>query len=256
MTIRVSVLGARGRMGQEVVAAVEADPGLALAAALDVGDEPATLVSVGTDVVVDFTSPAAVMGNLRFCIDHDLHVVVGTSGFTPERLAQVTEWLADHDRVGVVIASNFGIAAVLMMQFAAAAAPYFDSVEIVELHHPDKLDAPSGTARRTAELIGQSRTRAGSPEMPDATTEELDGARGAVVEGVRIHAVRSRGMIAHQEVILGTEGELLTIRHDSMNRSSFMPGVLLAVREIGGRPGLTFGLEHLLDLGGQGSPKT
>ncbi|MGV1035853.1 MAG: 4-hydroxy-tetrahydrodipicolinate reductase [Candidatus Nanopelagicales bacterium] len=256
MTIRVSVLGARGRMGREVVAAVEAAQGLELAAALDVGDELATVVHVGTEVVVDFTNPAAVMDNLQFCIDSNIHVVVGTSGFTPERLAQVNDWLVGHDRVGVLIASNFGIAAVLMMQFAAAAAPYFESVEIVELHHPGKVDAPSGTARRTAELIGEARTRASSPAMPDATTQELDGARGAVVDGVRIHAVRSRGMIAHQEVILGTAGELLTIRHDSMNRESFMPGVLLAVREIVDRPGLTFGLEHLLDLGGQGSPKT
>jgi len=256
MTIRVSVLGAGGRMGREVVAAVVAAQGLELAAALDVDDDLATLVEARTQLVVDFTSPAAVMANLQFCIDNDIDVVVGTSGFTPDRLAQVQGWLAGHDDVGVLIASNFGIAAVLMMQFAAAAAPYFDSVEIVELHHPGKVDAPSGTARRTAELIGEARTRAGSPAMPDATTEELDGARGAVVDGVRIHAIRSRGMIAHQEVILGTAGELLTIRHDSMNRESFMPGVLLAVREIASRPGLTFGLEHLLDLGGQGSPKT
>jgi 4-hydroxy-tetrahydrodipicolinate reductase len=186
-----------------------------------------------------------VMGNLKACIDAGVHVVVGTTGFDAQRLAQLRGWL-EGTATGVLVAPNFGIAAVLMMQFAAQAARFFDSVEIVELHHPGKADAPSGTARRTAELIGAAR--AGLAPMPDATTQSLEGARGAVVDGVHVHAVRMAGMVAHQEVILGGDGETLTLRHDSYDRRSFMPGVLLGVRQIASRPGLTVGLEHLLDL--------
>jgi 4-hydroxy-tetrahydrodipicolinate reductase len=238
----VAVFGARGRMGAEVVRAVDGAPDLTLAGAFDVGD-PVDLA--GVDVAVDFTHPGAVMDNLKRCVDAGVHAVVGTTGFDDERLATLRTWLGGTD-LGILVAANFGIGAVLMMQFAAQAARYFDSVEIVELHHPHKADAPSGTARRTAELIGQAR--AGLPPFPDATTQELDGARGALVDGVRVHAVRMSGMVAHQEVILGGGGETLTLRHDSFDRSSFMPGVLLGVRQVAERPGLTVGLEHLLGL--------
>jgi 4-hydroxy-tetrahydrodipicolinate reductase len=240
---RVAVLGGKGRMGSEVVRAVEAADDLVLAGAYDAGDD---VDWSGADVAVDFTAPDAVMGNLQACIGAGVHAVVGTTGFDDARLEQVRGWLADRPEVGVLIAPNFGIAAVLMMQFAAKAAPHFDSVEIVELHHPGKADAPSGTARRTAELVAQARE--GLPAMPDATSSALDGARGADVGGVRVHAVRLAGLVAHQEVILGGAGEALTIRHDSFDRASFMPGVVLGVRQVGARPGLTVGLEHLLDL--------
>jgi 4-hydroxy-tetrahydrodipicolinate reductase len=240
-TISVGVLGARGRMGSQVCQAVEAADGLDLVAQVDA--EEALDPLRGADVVVDFTTPAAVMDNLRWCIDAGRHVVVGTTGFDAGRLDTVRAWLADAPGVGVLIAPNFGIGAVLMMQFAATAAPYFDSVEIVELHHPNKVDAPSGTARRTASLIAAARD--GRPS-PDATTDALDGARGADVDGVRVHAVRLAGLVAHQEVLLGGHGETLSIRHDSLSRESFMPGVLLAVRAVVGRPGLTLGIDDLL----------
>ena len=240
---RVVVLGARGRMGAEVVRAVEGADDLELAGAYDVGDP---LELSGADVAVDFTHPDAVMANLRACLDAGVHAVVGTTGFDAARLDELRGWLSDAPRVGVLVAPNFGIAAVLMMQFAAQAARFFDAVEIVELHHPGKADAPSGTARRTAQLVAQARV--GLPAMPDATTTALDGARGADVDGVRVHAVRLAGLVAHQEVLLGGQGETLTLRHDSYDRASFMPGVLLGVRGVAGRPGLTVGLEALLDL--------
>ncbi len=240
---QVVVLGAKGRMGSEVVRAVEAADDLALAGAFDVGDE---LDLRGADVAVDFTHPDAVMDNLQRCIDAGVHCVVGTTGFDEQRLAQLRSWLADAPGVGVLIAPNFGIAAVLMMQFAAQAARFFESVEIVELHHAGKADAPSGTARRTAELVAAARK--GMPAMPDATSTSLDGARGADVSGVRVHAVRLAGLVAHQEVLLSGGGESLTIRHDSYDRASFMPGVLLGIRGVAARPGLTVGLEALLDL--------
>ena len=240
--IRVAVLGARGRVGSEVVRAVEAAPDLELAAAIDDGDERELS---GADVAVDFTRPDVVMENLRACVEAGVHAVVGTTGFDEARLAEL-RGLLEGTVLGILVAPNFGIAAVLMMQFAAQAAPWFESVEIVELHHPNKADAPSGTARRTAELVAQARR--GMDAMPDATTVSLDGARGADVDGVRVHAVRLAGLVAHQEVVLGGAGESLTIRHDSYTRESFMPGVLLGIRSIAGRPGLTVGLEHLLDL--------
>lgn len=232
-------------MGAEVVRAVEATDDLVLAAALDVGDRRDLS---GVDVVVDFTSPDAVMDNLKACVEAGVHAVVGTTGFDEGRLTQLRGWLADAPGVGVLVAPNFGIAAVLMMRFAVQAARFFDSVEIVELHHAGKVDAPSGTARRTAELVAAARREANSAAMPDATTTALAGARGADVDGVRVHAVRLAGLVAHQEVLLGGSGESLTIRHDSYDRASFMPGVLLGVRTVGGRPGLTVGLEALLDL--------
>jgi len=214
----------------------------------DLGDPLDDLVTAGAEAVVDFTHPDVVMDNLRFCVGHGIHAVVGTTGFDADRLATLEGWLADAPGVGVLVAPNFSIGAVLMMRFAAVAAPFYESVEIVELHHPDKADAPSGTARRTAELVAAARRAAGRGPMPDATTTGLDGARGADVDGVRVHGLRLRGLVAHQEVILGGPGETLTIRHDSLDRVSFTPGVLTALRAIGDRPGLTVGLEHLLDL--------
>lgn len=248
-TTRVGVLGARGKVGREICAAVEAAPDLELVAGVDAGDDVVELTRAGAQVVVDFTHPDVVMDNLEFCVRHGIHAVVGTTGFDDARLARLGEWLDASPGTGVLIAPNFSIGAVLMMRFAAEAAPFYDSVEIVELHHPTKADAPSGTARRTAELVAAARREAGSAAMPDATSTGLDGARGADVDGVRVHALRIRGMVAHQEVVLGGPGETLTIRHDSMDRASFAPGVLVGVRGIAERPGLTVGLEHLLDLG-------
>jgi 4-hydroxy-tetrahydrodipicolinate reductase len=245
---RVGVLGAQGKVGSEVCRAVEATDDLELVARVDLGDSLDGLVAAGAEAVVDFTHPDVVMDHLHFCVEHGIHAVVGTTGFDQGRLDTLTEWLADAPGVGVLVAPNFSIGAVLMMRFAAAAAPFYDSVEVIELHHPDKADAPSGTARRTAEIVAAARREAGSPPMPDATSTGLEGARGAGVDGVRVHAVRVRGLLAHQEVILGGPGETLTIRHDSLDRASFSPGVLTGLRSIGDRPGLTVGLEHLLDL--------
>ena len=248
MTINVAVLGAKGRMGAETVKAISAATDLQLVAQIDLGDSLEQLPTSGSQVVVDFTRPDAVMKNLEFAINNGIHVVVGTTGFDDAKLNLVKSWLEKNPKVGAVIAPNFGLGAVLMMQFAAKAARYFESVEIVELHHPDKADAPSGTATRTADLITQARKSASRPAMPDKTSSGLEGARGAKVGDVPIHSVRLRGLVAHQEVLLGDQGETLSIRHDSIDRSGFMPGVLLAIREVINKPGLTFGLEHLMDL--------
>lgn len=244
--IKVGVLGSRGKVGREVCRAVEAAADTELVAAVDAGDDIADLVTGGAEVVVDFTHPDVVMDNLEFLIDHGVHAVVGTTGFDDGRLDQVGTWLAGSPATGVLIAPNFSIGAILMMRFAAEAAPYFESVEIVELHHPDKADAPSGTAARTARLVAGARREAGSAPLPDATTTSLEGARGAEVEGIPVHSLRIRGLVAHQEVVLGAPGETLTIRHDSLDRVSFVEGVLLGVRSIGSHPGLTVGLEHFL----------
>jgi 4-hydroxy-tetrahydrodipicolinate reductase len=245
--IRVGVLGARGRMGIEVCKAVDAADDMELVAMIDLGDGLFSASDAGAEVVVDFTTPDVVMDNLHWCIDQGINVVVGTTGFTDQRLERVRTWLSHKPEVGVIIAPNFAVGAVLMMEFAARAARLFESVEIVEQHHPRKLDAPSGTARLTASVIAAARAQAGLAEQPDATKDELPGARGAVVDGVRVHAVRAAGLVAHQEVLFGTTGETLTIRHDSYDRVSFMPGVLLAVRSVLRRPGLTVGLGALLD---------
>ncbi|GAB3258948.1 4-hydroxy-tetrahydrodipicolinate reductase [Alteromonas gracilis] len=246
--MRIGVLGARGKVGREVCAAVEAADGLELVAQVDADDDRRLLVDAQVEAVVDFTHPDVVMDNLAFCIEHGIHAVVGTTGFDEERLEALRSALADHPEVGVLIAANFSIGAVLMMRFAAEAARFFESVEVVELHHPTKADAPSGTARRTAELIAAARRDAGLGPMPDATSTGLDGARGADVDGVRVHGLRIRGLVAHQEVVLGGVGETLTIRHDSLDRASFTPGVLAGLRGIADRPGLTVGLEPFLDL--------
>ena len=248
MSIKVAVLGAKGRMGSESIKAISECKDLELVASLDLGDSLDKLVSSGAQVVVDFTHPDSVMGNLEFAIKNGISVVVGTTGFDEKKLNQIKSWLEANPKVGALIAPNFGLGAVLMMQFAAQAAKYFESVEIVELHHPAKADAPSGTAARTAELITAARKSVNKAAMPDATTSEIDGARGAKIGDVQIHSVRLRGLVAHQEVILGDVGETLSIRHDSIDRTGFMPGVLLAIREVGSHPGLTFGLENYMEL--------
>ncbi len=245
-TIRVAVIGARGRMGQAVCAAVEAAPDLELGPQVDLGDDVAAVA--GADVAVVFSVPDVAVEHVLTCVRHGVHAVVGTTGWTAQRLDEVRAALTRAPGVGVLVAPNFALGAVLLMRFAVLAAPHYESVEIVELHHPDKVDAPSGTARHTAELVAAARQEAGCPPVPDATTTSLEGARGADVDGVRVHSVRLRGLVAHEEVLLGGPGEQLTLRHDSFDRASFMPGVLLGVRRIAGRPGLTVGLEHLLDL--------
>jgi 4-hydroxy-tetrahydrodipicolinate reductase len=246
--IRVGVLGAQGRMGTEVCDAVSGAPDMELVARIDIGDKLTDLSDAGAEVVVDFTHPDAALDNVRFAAEHGIHSVVGTSGFDAAKLAALTELLAGKPDVGVLVAPNFAIGAVLTMRFAELAAKYYESVEIIELHHPRKVDAPSGTAAHTARLIEAARTAAGLGKAPDATTQELDGARGALVDDIRVHSVRLSGLVAHQEVLFGGEGETLTIRHDSLHRTSFMPGVLLAVRSIPGRSGLVIGLDKLMDL--------
>ncbi len=248
MSIKVGVLGSKGRMGQEVMRAVNEAPDLELVAALDLGDSLDQLVSNKVEVVVDFTTPDSVMANLEFVISHGIHAVVGTTGFDDDRLSKVEAQVALNPTIGVLIAPNFGLGAVLMMEFSKKAAQYFESAEIVELHHPNKVDAPSGTSTRTAELISNARAKAGLAPMPDATKTGLDGARGAVVGDVHIHSVRLRGLLAHQEVLFGGPGETLSIRHDSLDRLGFMPGVLLGIREVGKHSGITFGLEGFLSL--------
>lgn len=251
--LKVAVLGAAGRMGATVCAAVEAAPDLELVARIDAGDDLAQVAAAGAQVAVDFTVPSVTEDNVHALIDLGVHAVVGTTGWTDESrgrlIAHLGRRAAEGTSVGVLIAPNFGLSAVLAMTFAAKAARYFESAEVIELHHPDKVDAPSGTALATARHIAAARRDAGLPAMPDATETGLAGARGAVVDGVHVHAVRLRGLVAHEEVVLGNSGEQLTIRTDSFDRVSFMPGVLLGVREVGRRPGLTVGLEHLLDLG-------
>ncbi|MGH3824159.1 MAG: 4-hydroxy-tetrahydrodipicolinate reductase [Pseudonocardiaceae bacterium] len=246
--IRVGVLGARGRVGTEVCKAVDAAADMELVAMVDAGDWMFNVADAGAEVVVDFTHPDVVMDNVRFCVDQGIHAVVGTTGFTDDRLTQVREWLAPKPDLGVLIAPNFAIGAILLMRFAAMAARFYESVEIIELHHQRKADAPSGTASRTAGLIAAARLQAGLGAPPDATSRALAGARGADVDGVRVHSVRLTGLIAHQEVLFGTAGETLTLRHDTLDRASFMPGVLLGVRAVLDHPGLTVGLEPLLDL--------
>jgi 4-hydroxy-tetrahydrodipicolinate reductase len=245
--IKVGVLGAKGRMGSQVCSTVELADDLALTAQVDIGDSLDQLADA--DVVVDFTHPGAVMGNLRWCIDHGIDSIVGTSGFDDARLTEVAGWLAKQPTARVLIVPNFSVGAVLMMRFAELAAPFFESAEVIEMHHAGKADAPSGTAGRTASMISAARAAAGTGPMPDATVSAVDGARGAEVSGVHVHSVRLAGLVAHQEVLLGGHGEILTIRHDSLDRASFMPGVLVAVRGIGGLPpGLTVGLDGMLGL--------
>ena len=244
--MRVGVLGAKGKVGATIVGAVEAADDLTFSVGVDAGDPLTLFTDSQTDVVVDFTHPDVVMGNLEFLIGAGIHAVVGTTGFTDERIAQVRSWLADKPDVSVLVAPNFAIGAVLSMEFARQAARFFESAEVIELHHPFKADAPSGTATRTAQMIAEARK--GLPPSPDATSTGIDGARGADVDGVRVHSVRLAGLVAHQEVLFGTMGETLTIRHDSLDRTSFVPGVLLGVRNVADHPGLTIGIEPLMGL--------
>ena len=244
--IRVGVLGARGRMGAEVVKAVNNSTDLELVAELDLGDSLDQLLSSKAQVVVDFTTPDGVMKNLEFLIQNNIHAVVGTTGFDAARIDSLSKELSKHPAVGVLIAPNFAIGAVLMMEFAEKAARYFDSAEIIEMHHPAKVDAPSGTAARTAELMTQARKDSKKAPMPDATKQSLDGARGSKVGDIPIHSIRAQGLVAHQEVLLGGIGETLTIRHDSLDRAGFMPGVLLGVRSVINHPGLTHGLDKFM----------
>ena len=245
--MKVAVLGAKGRMGTETVAAIESSGDLTLSSALDLGDSLEQLVKTGTEVIVDFTHPESVMKNLEFAISNGIHVVVGTTGFDDKKLAVLKELLAKNPKVGALIAPNFGLGAVLMMQFSQTAAKYFESVEIIELHHANKVDAPSGTAIRTAEMITDARKQSKKSAMPDASKTIISGARGAKVGDVPIHSVRSHGYVAHQEVIFGDAGETLSIRHDSINRAGFMPGVLIGVRNVAKHPGLTVGLENYME---------
>jgi 4-hydroxy-tetrahydrodipicolinate reductase len=236
-------------MGKTACGAIEEAADLELAAQVDQGDSLEALT--GCDVVLDFTHPGAVMDNLHWCMQHELDVVVGTSGFGDDRLAQVRAWAdpSQHSPSRVLIAPNFSVGAVLMMRFAAQAAKFFESAEIIELHHAAKMDAPSGTALRTAQIIGSARAAAELGPPPDATATEVAGARGAEIASIHVHSVRVAGLVAHQEVLFGGHGETLTIRHDSLDRASFMPGVLLGLRGIKQLPpGLTVGLESLLGL--------
>ncbi|WNG94869.1 4-hydroxy-tetrahydrodipicolinate reductase [Mycobacterium sp. ITM-2016-00318] len=244
--MRVAVLGSKGKVGATMVAAVEDADDLTLSAAVDAGDPLSRLTEADTDVVIDFTHPDVVMDNLQFLIDNGINAVVGTTGFDDKRIGQVRSWLTEKPDLAVLIAPNFAIGAVLSMHFAQQAARFFESVEVIELHHPHKADAPSGTAARTARLIAEARKDL--PPNPDATSTGLDGARGADVDGIPVHSIRLAGLVAHQEVLFGTKGETLTIRHDSLDRTSFVPGVLLAVRKVQQHPGLTIGIEQLLDL--------
>lgn len=245
---KVAVLGAKGRMGSASVRAIDAADGLEVVAQVDVDDELSAVTDAGAEVALDFTQPDAALDNVRWCVEHGVNVVVGTSGFDEARIAEVRELLGDDPQVGVLVVPNFSIGAVLMMRFAATAAPFFESVEVVEMHHPDKIDAPSGTATRTAEVIAAARREAGSPVLPDATTTDPDGARGARVDGVPVHAIRARGFVASQEVVMGGVGETFSMRHDSHDRESFMPGVVSAVRALADRPGVTVGLDAILGL--------
>lgn len=246
-TTRVAVIGAGGRMGSEACRAVEAADDLELVGRYGRGDELGDLG--GAQVAVELTVPDSSPANVAHCVERGVHVVVGTTGWDDDRTAALRDQLAQHPEVGVLIAPNFAIGAILMMRFAAEAARFYESVEVVELHHPAKVDAPSGTAARTARLVAQARRDAGLGDVPDATTSDPDGARGARVDGIPVHSVRLRGLVAHQEVLLGGPGEMLTIRHDSFDRASFMPGVLAGVRGVADHPGLTVGLEHYLGLG-------
>lgn len=248
MTLRVGVLGAHGRMGSQATQAINDADDMELSAALGSSDDLDEFDKAGTDVVVELTVPTATAGNVTSLVSRGLHVVVGTSGWDDDAQAKLRDVLADDPGVGVLIAPNFSISAVLAMNFAARAAKYFESAEVIELHQPTKVDAPSGTAVHTASAIAAARRDAGLGDMPDATKHERAGARGTEVDGVRVHSVRMRGLVAHEEIVFGDAGQQLKITTDSFDRGSFMPGVLHGVRHVGDAPGLTVGLENYLDL--------
>lgn len=241
--MKVAVFGAKGRMGAEIMRAVEAAADLELLVGIDAGDDRSPALTA--DVAVDFTVPDAVMDNLAWCAANGVHAVVGTTGFTPERLDTVRQLFTEAN---AIVAANYSIGGLLMMHWAEQAARFYESVEVIELHHPNKVDAPSGTAATTAQKIASARSTAGLGPVPDATTQD-EGARGAVVDGIHVHGVRMRGLFANQQVIFGNEGEGLTITHNSYTRASYMPGVLAAIRAVPGLPGLTVGIESLLGIG-------
>jgi 4-hydroxy-tetrahydrodipicolinate reductase len=245
---KIAVLGAKGRMGSESVRAIGAADGLEVVAEIDQGDSLDLITSAGAEVALDFTQPGVALDNVRWCVEHGVHVVVGTSGFDDDRIAEVRSLLGEDPSTGVLIVPNFSIGAILMMRFAETAAPFFESIEVIEMHHPGKIDAPSGTAVRTAELMAEARAAAGSPPLPDATTSDPDGARGAKIRDIPVHSVRARGFVASQQILFGGVGEAFTIRHDSHDRGSFMPGVVAAVSAVSGRPGVTVGLDAVLGL--------
>ena len=264
--LKVLVNGADGRMGSQVVKAVYEDKELELVGGVsitNIGKDMGELAGIGTldmvvreglgqaidelkpDVVVDFTSPKAIFNNAKTVIEHGVNMVVGTTGLTAEQRGELGK-MADAKGTCIFIAPNFGLGAVLMMKISTEVAKYLPDVEIIEMHHNNKLDAPSGTSIMTANMIAAARAEAGIEPAPDKTHESLDGARGAKVDGITIHSVRLPGYVAHQQVMFGGYGEYLTIRHDSIDRKSFMPGVILAVKKVGSHPGLTFGLENFL----------
>lgn len=246
--MKVAVIGAHGRMGAQAVEAVKDAEGLELVAALGSSDSLESLLNLDVDVAVELTVPKATEDNVRFLVEHDIDTVVGTTGWDAERLDRLTALLAEHPETAVLIAPNFSIGAVLAMRFAELAAPYFDSAEVVEIHHTRKLDAPSGTANHTAQRIAAARNAAGLPAVPDSTESDPQGARGAVIDGIHVHAIRQQGMNAHEEILFGSDGEALTIRTDSHSTSAFMPGIVTAVRSIADYTGLIHGLENMLDL--------
>jgi 4-hydroxy-tetrahydrodipicolinate reductase len=236
-------------MGGNVVRTVGETQGMELAQSVDAGDDLTLVTPQNTDVAVDFTVPSVTLDNVLTLIRQGVNVVVGTTGWSDDKLEKVRRALDDHPEVSVFIAPNFAISAVLADHFASIAAKYFESAEVIELHHPDKVDAPSGTALHTAKGIAAARREAGLGEVPDNTQSD-GGSRGQVIDGVHVHAVRLRGLNAHEEVLFGNAGEQLTIRADSFDRSSFMPGVVLAVKQVasGNHRGLTIGLDSFLDL--------
>lgn len=244
---RVAVIGASGRMGTAVVKAVGACADMEVVARLNGGDTISRESLGGADVAVEFTSPASSERNVHALLDAGVDAVVGTTGWDDDAYARVRAHAEEAGR-SVLIAPNFAIGAVLAMRFAQIAAPFFESAEVVEMHHPDKVDAPSGTAIATARGIARARGAAGLGDVTDATESDPHGARGARIDGVPVHAVRLRGLTASEEVLLGNPGEQLVIRTDSFDRVSFMPGVLLAVRSVSSRPGLTVGIESVMGL--------
>jgi 4-hydroxy-tetrahydrodipicolinate reductase len=246
MTIKVAVLGSKGRMGAEVVKAVNSTSDLELVASIDQNDDFDIVKNSGAQVAVDFTTPDVVMKNIELLISAGISPVVGTTGFSDERINSVKKMLDAKSGVSARLVPNFSIGAILMMRFAKAATKFYDSAEIIEYHHPNKIDAPSGTAIRTAQIIAEERQLNNLSKNPDATASEIPGARGSKIEGIPVHAVRMQGLVAHQEVVFGSLGEILTIRHDSFDRESFMPGVLLAIRNISKKPGLTIGIDDLI----------
>ncbi|WGP04920.1 4-hydroxy-tetrahydrodipicolinate reductase [Bacillus subtilis] len=248
MSIRVAVIGAKGRMGSHAVDAIKDAEGLELVAALGSRDSLETLIEKNIDVAVELTVPKSTEDNVTFLVENGIDTVVGTTGWDNDRLARLEATLKDHPKTAVLIAPNFSIGAVLAMRFAELAAPYFDSAEVVEIHHTRKLDAPSGTANHTAQRIAAARNAAGLPAVPDSTESDPQGARGAVIDGIHVHAIRQQGMNAHEEILFGSDGEALTIRTDSHSTSAFMPGIVTAVRSIADYTGLIHGLENMLDL--------